>query len=103
MQILNLTRSESTGPMRFFQLAPETSLAGGGRRACKEAIPFRNGGIKASGLADTRDLLSPAFRTACLSALDDILTMRQKQAQQLDVYRKRHLTERLLRHDVPRR
>ena len=99
MQILNLTRSESPGPMRFFQLASETSLAGGDRSACKEAI-LEMAGQKRLVL-QVPDRLSLGVQNG-LYALDDIFAMRQKQSQQLDVCLKRHLTKRLPRHDAPR-
>jgi hypothetical protein len=75
MQILNLTRSESPGPMRFFQLASETSLAGGNRRACKEAI-FEIAGQK-SVVSQVPDWLSLGVQNGFYS-LDDIFAMRQK-------------------------
>ena len=92
MQILNLTRSESPGPMRFFQLASETSLAGGDRSACKEAI-LEMAGQKRLVL-QVPDRLSLGVQNG-FYALDDIFAMRQKQSQQLDVCLKRHLTKRL--------
>ena len=99
MQILNLTRSESRGPMRFFQLASETFLAGGDRSACKEAILEMAGQKRV--VLQVPDRLSLGVQNG-LYALDDIFAMRQKQSQQLDVCLKRHLTKRLPRHDAPR-
>src|ERR1039457_7178689 len=98
MQIVNLTRSESPGPMRFFQLASETSLAGGDRGACEEAI-LEMAGQKRPVLRGP-DRLSPGVQNG-LYALDDIFAMRQKKSQQLDVCLKRRLTKRLARHDAP--
>jgi hypothetical protein len=86
MQTLNLTRSESPGPMRFFQLAPEASLAGGSRTASKEAILEMAG--QKSLVLQVPDRLSLGVQNG-LYALDDIFAMRQKQSQQLDVCLKR--------------
>src|ERR1039457_1294176 len=99
MQIVNLTRSESPGPMRFFQLASETSLAGGDRSACEEAI-LEMAGQKRPVL-QVPDRLSLGVQNG-LYVLDDIFAMRQKKSQQLDVCLKRHLTKRLPRHDALR-
>ena len=99
MQIVNLTRSESCGPLRFFQLASETSLAGGGRSACKKAI-LEMAGQKRSVL-QVPDRLSLGVQNG-LYALDDIFAMRQKKSQQIDVCPKRPLTRRRPRHDAPR-
>ena len=99
MQILNLTRSESGGPMRFFQLASEMFLAGTGRRACKEAI-LEIAGQKRVVLQITDRLLLGVENS--LYTLDDIFAMRQKKSQQLDVGLKRYLTKRRARHDAPR-
>ena len=98
IKILNLTRSESPGPMRFFQLASEMFLAGGDRSACKEAI-LEMAGQKRLVL-QVPDRLSLGVQNG-LYALDDIFAMRQKQSQQLDVCLKRHRTKRLLCHDAP--
>ena len=98
MQILNLTRSESPGPMGFFQLASEASLAGGGPSACKEAI---------LEMAEQKRVVLPVPDWLSLGvqngpyALDDFFAKRQIQSQQLDVCLKRHLTKRLPRHDAP--
>ncbi len=96
MQIVNLTRSESPGPMRFFQLAAicweiGTSLAGGERSACEEAILEMAGQKRPVLLVPAR--LSQSAQNG-LYALDDIFAMRQKKSQQLDVCMKRHLTKR---------
>ena len=98
MQILNLTRSESAGPMRGFQLASELSLTGGDRSACKEAILEM--ARQKRLVLKVPDRLSLGVQNG-LYALDDIFAMGQKQSQQLDVCLKRHLTKRLLRHDAP--
>ncbi len=91
MQILNLTRSESPGPMRFFQLASETFLAGGGRSACKEAILEMAGQKRV--VLQVPDRLSLGVQNG-LYALDDIFAMRQKQSQQLNVPMNPHPFER---------
>jgi len=78
MQILNLTRSESPGPMRFFQLAPETSLAGGGPNACKEAI--LEIARQKRVVLQVPDRLSLSVQNG-LYALDDTFTMREKLSQ----------------------
>ena len=88
MQTFKLTRSESPGPMRFFQLASETFLAGGGRSACKEAILEMAGQKRV--ILQVPDRLSLGVQNG-LYALDDIFAMRQKQSQQVDVCLKRHL------------
>ena len=85
--------------MRFFQLASETSLAGGDRSARKEAI-LEMAGQKRPVL-QVLDRLSLGVQNG-LYALDDIFAMRQKKPQQLDVCLKRRLTKRLPRHDAPR-
>jgi hypothetical protein len=100
MQTLNLTRSESPGPMRFFQLAPEKFLAGGGRSASKEAILEMAGQKRV--VLQIPDRLSLGVQNG-LNALDDIFAMRQKQSQQLDVRLKRLRTGRLPSHDAPLR
>jgi hypothetical protein len=99
MQIVNLTRSESAGPMRFFQLASETSLTGGDRSACEEAILEMV--RQKRPVLQVPDRLSLGVQNG-LYALDDIFAMRQKKSQQLDVCLKRHLTKRFPRHDAPR-
>jgi hypothetical protein len=86
--------------MRFFQLASETSLAGGDRSACKEAILEMPGQKRL--VLQIPDRLSLGVQNG-LYALDDIFAMRQKQSQQFDVCLKRHLTKRLPRHDSPPR
>ena len=100
MQILNLTRSESFGPMRFFQLASETSLAGRDRSAGKEAILEMPGQKRL--VPQVLDRLSLGVQNG-LYAVDDIFATRQKQSQQLNVCQKRHLTKRIPRHDAPQR
>jgi hypothetical protein len=92
---VNLTRSESPGPMRFFQLAAICWAIGS---ACEEAI-FEMAGQK-------RPVLQVPARLSLrvqngLYALDDIFAMRQKKSQQLDSCLKRHLTKRLPGHDAP--
>ena len=87
-----------------FQLASEMSLdkslAGRGRSACKEAILEMAGQKRV--VLQVSDRLSLGVENG-LYALDNIFAIRQKQSQQLDVGLKRHLTKRLLRHDVPPR
>jgi len=100
MQTLNLTRSESPGPMRSFQLASQKSLAGGGRSACKEAI-LEMAGQKRPVL-QVLDRLSLGVQNG-LYALDDIIAIRQKHSQELDVCLKRRRTKRRLRPNAPRR
>src|SRR5579862_8313668 len=100
IQTLNLTRSESRGPMRFFQLASETSLSGADGSACKEAI-LEMAGQKRPVL-QVPDRLALGVQNG-LYALDDIVALRQKQPQHLNVGLKRHLTKRLPRHDAPPR
>jgi hypothetical protein len=73
VQIVNLTRSESPGPMRFFQLAPETSLAGGDRSVSKEAI-LEMAGQKRPVL-QVPERLSLRVQSG-LNAVDDIFAMR---------------------------
>jgi hypothetical protein len=73
MRMVNLTRSESRGPMRFFQLAPQTSLAGGDRSVCEEAI-LEMAGQKRPVL-QVPDRLSLRVQNG-LYALDDIFAMR---------------------------
>jgi hypothetical protein len=73
MQTLNLTRSESPGPMRFFQLASETSLAGGDRCPCKEAILEMAGQNRL--VLQVLDRLSLGVQNG-LYALDDIFAIR---------------------------
>src|SRR5579862_7329396 len=99
IQTLNLTRSESPGPMRFFQLASEKFLAGGDGSACEEAVleMARQKGL----VLQIPDRLSLGVQNG-LYALDDIFAMLQKRSQQVDVRLKRRLTKRLLRHDAPR-
>jgi len=99
MKIVNLTRSESSGPMRFFQLASETSLAGGDRTACEEAI-LEMAGQETEVLQVSRRF-SPGVQQG-LDALNDIFTIRQEKPQQPGVCLKRHRTKRLPRHDAPR-
>jgi hypothetical protein len=118
MQTLNLTRSESSGPMRGFQLAAEqlaslffdahngpfglcacaTSLARGDCGACKEAIVEMAGQKRL--VLQVLDRLSLGVQKG-LYALDDLYAMRQKQPQELNVCLKRHLTKRLPRHAAP--
>jgi hypothetical protein len=98
VQIINLPRSESRGPMRFFQLASEASLAGSDHSARKEAI-LEVAGQKRPVL-QVLDRLSLSVQNG-LYALDNIFAMRQKKSQQLDVCLKRHLTGDP-RHDAPR-
>src|SRR5690242_9712514 len=83
MQIPNRTRSESRGPMRFFQLASETSLAGG------EAI-FEMPGQQRMVL-EVADRLSLGVQNT-LYALDDLFAIPQKHPQPLDVCLKRQRT-----------
>jgi len=85
MKIMNQTRFESPGPMRFFQLSSETSLAS------KEAILEIVGQKRL--VLQVPDRLSLGVQNG-LYALDDIFALRQKQPQQLDVFLKRSLTER---------
>src|SRR5580700_2115946 len=85
MQIVNLTRPESPGPMRFFQFAAicwaiGTSLAGGDRSACEEAILEMTG--QKRPVLQIPDRLSLGVQNA-LYALDDIFAKRQKKSQQL--------------------
>src|SRR5436305_2106230 len=72
IKTLNLTRSESRGPMRFFQLASQTFLAGDDRRVCKEAILEVAG--QHGAVLQIRGRLSLSIQNA-LDALDDILAM----------------------------
>ena len=88
MQMVNLTRSESRGPMRFFQLASKTTLAGGERTACEEAI-LEMAGQKRPVLQGP-DRLSLGVQNG-FYALDDIFAPQQKHSQQLDVCLKRRL------------
>jgi hypothetical protein len=99
MYVANLTRFKSRGPMGFFQLASETSLAGGGRSACKEAILEMMGQNRP--VLEVPGRLSLGVQNG-LYALDDIFAMGQKKTQELDVCLKPHLTKRLPRHDSPR-
>src|SRR6185295_3588426 len=100
MQTLNLTGSESRGPMRFFQLVPHTSLAGSGRRTCKEALLERAGQKRT--ILQVSDRLSLGVQNG-LYALDDIFAIVEEEPQQLDVCLKRHLARRLPRHDASTR
>ncbi|PWU06597.1 MAG: hypothetical protein C5B51_11950 [Terriglobia bacterium] len=84
--------------MRFFQLASETSLAGGGRSTCKEAFLEMAGQKRV--ILQVPGRLSLGVQNG-LYALDDIFAVRQKQPQQLDVCLKRHLIKWLPHHDAP--
>ena len=101
IQMVNLTRSKSPGPMHFFQLASETSLAGRGHSACKEAI-LEMAGQKRPVL-QVLDRLSLGVQNG-LYVLDDFFAMRKKKSQQLDVcLKRRQLTQISLqaKYDAP--
>jgi hypothetical protein len=99
MEILNLTRCESAGPMRGFQLSSETSLAGADRSAFKEAILEMAG--QERPILQVADWPSLRIQNG-LYALDDRFAMRQKQSQQFGVRLKRRGAKWLPRHDAPR-
>ncbi len=99
MQALNRTRSESSGPMRLFQLVPEAALVGGDFSASKKTT------LEIAG--QKRVVLQVPGRLALgvqngLYALDDIFTVRQKEPQQLNVGLKRHWTQGPSSHDASR-
>jgi hypothetical protein len=83
----------------FGLCAFSTSLAGGDRRACKEAILEMAG--QKRPVPQVPERLSLGVQNG-IYALDDIFAMRQKESQHLDVCLKRHLSKRLPRHDAPR-
>ena len=99
IHMVNLTRSEPGGPMRFFQLASEASLAGSDRGARKEAVLEMAG--EERPVLQILDRLSLGVQYG-LYALDDLFAMCQKKPLQLDVCMKRHVTRRLRRQDAPR-
>src|SRR5262249_31262635 len=98
IHMMNLTRSESRGPMCLFQLAFQAGLVGGDRSASKEAVPEKTGQNR-SGL-QVLDRLSLGVQDG-LYALDDIFAMRYKKPQQVDMCLKGDLIRRHPRHDTP--
>ena len=88
MQSGNLTRPESTCPMRFFQLTSETRLAVGDPTECEEAIlkVTRQKGT----VLQVFDRLSLGVQHS-LYSLDDVIAMGQEELEKFDMCLKRHL------------
>ena len=81
---MNLTRPESSVPMRLFQACE--AVAGAYCSVFKEAILEMTG--QKNPVLPILDRLSLRIENG-LDTLDDLFPMRQKKSQQLDVCRKR--------------
>ena len=92
MQSRNLTRLESTCPMRFFQLTFKARLVVGDASECEEAI-LKVTRQKARVL-QVLDRLSLGVQQP-LYSLDDFIAMGQEQLEKLDMRVKRHLARTL--------
>ena len=88
MQSRNLTRPESTCPMRFFQLTSKTRLAVGDASEREEAIlkVTRQKGT----VLQVLDRLSLGVQQP-LYSLDDFIAMGQEELEKFDMCLKRHL------------
>jgi hypothetical protein len=85
MQSRKLTRSESTGPMSFFQLTSQARLALGGPNV--EAVlkvPRQKGAV-----SQVFERLSLGVQYS-LYSLDDVIAMGQKELQKFEMCLKRH-------------
>jgi hypothetical protein len=87
-QSRNVTGSESTGPMRLFQLTPEPRSSVGDPSEWEEAIleVTRQKGT----VLQVRDRLSLGVQNP-LYALDDLIAIGQEELEQFDMCLERHL------------
>jgi hypothetical protein len=88
VQSRNVTRLESAGPVRIFQLTSETQLTVGDPTDCVEAI--LNVTSQERTVSQVFDRLSLCVQHS-LQLLDDVVAMGQEKLEHLDVRLKGHV------------